>query len=75
MENTKITDWIIAISSLINVIVYFFLWITTKKSINEMKKSTEFFFVSEVTKKWVEDRRSTLLRENFPNLTKKFKLV
>jgi len=75
MENIKLTDWIIAISTAINVIVYFFLWLTTKESIKEMKKNSEFFFVAEVTKQWIESRRSDLLKKNFPEMTKKYELV
>lgn len=75
----KITDWIIAIAAIVNVIVYILLWRSTKKSIGiaqksieEMQKTTEFFFASEVSKKWIPDTRAQILRKNFPELSKKY---
>ncbi|MFH1244880.1 MAG: hypothetical protein V1662_00155 [Candidatus Omnitrophota bacterium] len=67
-----LTDWIIAIAAIINVIVYILLWGSTKKSIEEMQKTTEFFFVSEVSKKWTPERRTQILLKNFPALSKKY---
>lgn len=75
----QVTDWIIAIAAVVNVIVYILLWWTTTRSIKiaqdsikEMQKTTEFFFCSEVSKKWIPDRRTQILRKNFPELSKKY---
>lgn len=75
----KITDWIIAIAAIANVVVYILLWRTTirsikvaQDSIKEMQKTTEFFFASEVSKEWIPSRRADILRKNFPELSEKY---
>ena len=75
----KITDWIIAIAAIANVIVYILLWHVTKKSIKiaqnttkEMQKTTEFLIISEISKQWTPSHRAGKLIELFPEVAKKY---
>lgn len=70
---------VITYASIANVVVYVLLCIAnfkavrlTQRSIDEMRQTTEFFVMSEVTKKLNENYRSELLSKWFSNITSKY---
>lgn len=69
---TAIATIVIALATCATAVVYFLLWKQTKRSVDEMRSTTEFLIILEIMKKFGETERSEKLQKVFPEIAKKY---
>ncbi len=69
---SDVSNVVIALATVANFVVYFLLFKQTKKSVDEMRRSTDFFIVSQMVSGLPEQQKR--LRKLFPDVATKFQL-